>query len=29
MSKYKLKCTKCGHITPDYKTWFNNNQSRI
>ena len=26
MSKYNLKCTKCSHITPDYKTWFANNQ---
>ena len=26
MNKYNLKCTKCGHITPDYKTWFENNQ---
>ena len=25
-SKFELKCTKCGHITKDYKEWFNNKQ---
>ncbi|NDV46908.1 pyridoxal-phosphate dependent enzyme [Paludibacter sp. 221] len=26
MSKYYLKCVQCGYITPDFKTWFSQNQ---
>lgn len=25
-NKYKLTCTKCGHETPNFWTWFNQNQ---
>ncbi|MDD4697379.1 MAG: pyridoxal-phosphate dependent enzyme [Fermentimonas sp.] len=24
--KYKLTCTKCGHVTPNFWTWFDQNQ---
>jgi len=24
--KFQLRCTKCGHITKDYKEWFENKQ---
>ncbi len=24
--KFHLKCTKCNYITPDFQTWFSNNQ---
>jgi threonine synthase len=27
--KYYLKCVKCGHITPDFPTWFQVNQECI
>ena len=26
MSKYNLKCVQCGYVTPDFKTWFDQNQ---
>ena len=26
MSKYYLKCVQCGYKTPDFKTWFTQNQ---
>ena len=25
-NKYNLKCVKCGYITPDFSTWFDQNQ---
>lgn len=25
--KYSLNCVQCGHITPDFKTWFAQNQA--
>jgi threonine synthase len=25
--KYQIKCCKCGHKTPDFKTWFGDNQT--
>lgn len=25
--KYKLKCVQCGYETPDFKTWFSQNQT--
>ncbi|NLO71529.1 MAG: pyridoxal-phosphate dependent enzyme [Porphyromonadaceae bacterium] len=24
--KYKMKCVDCGHVTPDFWTWFDQNQ---
>src|SRR5574344_1023284 len=27
MSKYYLKCTKCGHETPTFSVWFGQNQT--
>lgn len=27
MNKYYLKCVQCGYITPDFKTWFGQNQT--
>lgn len=27
MSKYYLKCVQCGYETPDFKTWFDQNQT--
>jgi threonine synthase len=29
MSKYYLKCVKCGHITKDFPTWFSANQACV
>lgn len=26
MQKYQLKCVDCGHITPNFATWFEQNQ---
>jgi len=29
MTKYYLKCVKCGNITPDFPTWFQTNQECV